>query len=234
MESRVVCLAGGHELIRADTQSVDLDRALVADAREQLMARDRQSTPGFRWGYLLGVEDADAAAGPAVAALKAALYEQVVAPVAHCRAVRFDFSFFKAATGQPPVAEEGVHYSGLHLDTHPDIAADEGVELLRVLVNLGSSPRCIRFLPIDRFELAGRGVRVRRADYQVVAEPPDLPSETVEIPAFDRGSISYLTFWASVVPHVGVDTPAGYFLGSFEALAPFEPVRAEAHREDVT
>jgi len=31
--------------------------------------------------------------------------------------------------------------------------------------------------------------------------------------------LSYLTFRASLVPHVGVETPAGSFLASFEAVA---------------
>lgn len=221
VESRSVCVFDGRELIRLDSQAVELAADLVTDAREQLLSRTvKQEQPGFRWGYLLGVEDAAGdSVPPAVGELGLSVRDQIVEPVGHCRQVDFGFSFFKAAEGSPPDASEGVHYRGYHLDTHT--GTEPGLELLRVLVNLHEAPRAIRFAPIDRRALAKRGYGVAKDDYRVRALPPGVPDMTVEIPGFDGDVASYLTFWASAVPHVGADTDAGYFLASYEALARF-------------
>ena len=93
-------------------------------------------------------------------------------------------------------------------------------ELARLLINLAPTPRAFRYAAIDRFELARRGVSVPRSDYQVVELPADVPVEIVEIPPLEPNCVSALAFWASVVPHVGLDGPDGHFLASYEALAP--------------
>jgi hypothetical protein len=198
----------------------DLPRGLAAAARDELL--DRGSDPSgaaFRFGYLLGVE-LDALEGlPAVARLERALREQVVEP-------GYTLSFLKTTTAAAREASEGVHYEGFHLDTHPDIRSDEdGVELARLLINLAATPRTFRYAAMDRFELARRGLRVPRSDYQVVDLPPDVAIELIEIPPLEEGRLHALAFWASVVPHVGIDGEEGHFLASYEAVRPFSPRR---------
>ena len=202
MDSRSIFIAGGHQLIRRDSQVLELDARLLRAAREELLRR--RALGGVRWGYLLGVEGD--AAMPAARELAERLHDAVARPVGGCRGADFALSFLKAADGRPPRASEGVHYGGYHVDTHAD--ERPGAELLRVLVNLGPQPRFVRYAPI---------VVRNRARYRV-GELPGLPDRTVAIPGLDGCVVSYLTFWASMVPHVGVDTPAGYYLASFEAV----------------
>jgi hypothetical protein len=199
---------------------VQLPPGLAREAREELL--DRGGSPrddAFRFGYLLGVELDALADLPAVAALERLLREHVVER-------GYALSFLKTTTGAAPEAEEGVHFDGFHLDTHPDIRSDEdGVELARLLINLAPAPRAFRYAAVDRFELARRGLRVPRSDYQVVELPADVPIEVVEIPALEPNAVHALAFWASVVPHVGVDGSDGHFLASYEAVRPFSARR---------
>lgn len=198
----------------------------LADAREELLARVEPEPGGdHRWGYLLGVEGRPGAASPAVERVVAALEERVLLAAAAGSERRYELSFLKTLVGTPPEAAEGVHYEGFHLDTHPQITADEGVELARVLVNLAPSARALRYAVTDRFELARKGVVVPRSDYQVVRLPAEVEVRTIEIPAQRGTVVSGLRFWASVVPHVGEERGDGHFLASYEALAPYEPKR---------
>jgi hypothetical protein len=145
-----------------------------------------------------------------------------------CRSCRpwpgYGLSFFKTTSGTAPAVEEGVHFDGFHLDTHPDIRNDaDGVELARLLINLAPTPRAFRYAEIDRFGLARLGVRVPRSDYQVVDLPAAVEVRTIEIPPLEPDAVHALAFWASVVPHVGSDGPDGHFLASYEAVAPSTP-----------
>jgi hypothetical protein len=204
--------------VRAVSFEADLPYGLAAAAREELL--DRGGDPpgaAFRFGYLLGVELDGLDGLPAVAELERALRDQVVEP-------GYALSFLKTTAGAAPEASEGVHYDGFHLDTHPEIRSDDdGVELARLLINLAPTPRSFRYAGVDRFELARRGVKVPRSDYQVVDLPPDVPIELIEIPPLETGRVHALAFWASVVPHVGVDGDDGHFLASYEAVRPFSP-----------
>jgi hypothetical protein len=209
--------------VRAVRFPVALPPALAARAREELLDRGRSEPgAGFGFGYLLGVE-LDALPGlPALAELERVLRERIVE-------AGFSLSFFKTTSGRPPPAEEGVHFEGFHLDTHPEIRSDAGgVELARLLVNLAPTPRAFRYAEVDRFELAERGMRVPRSDYQVVELPPEVPIRVIEIPALEAEAVHALAFWASVVPHVGLDGPDGHFLASYEAVRPFSPRRGPA------
>jgi hypothetical protein len=220
IESIPLLVRGDRELIRLDRQTVRVEHGLAETAWHELLSEGEDDPSGdFRTGYLLGVESPRRGQRhPAASQLKAELYDQVVAPIAQRHRANFEFSFFKAAEGQPPSAAEGVHYGGYHVDTH---AGDHsGLELLRVLLNVHSHLRRFRFAAVDRFELARRGAGIGRGVYQVPQLPGFVEDRELAIPAFDGQTISYITFWASVVPHVGVETAAGYFLASYEAAVP--------------
>jgi hypothetical protein len=184
---------------------------------------DADPITGFRWGYLLGVEDGVADRMPAASALVNRLGEEVVRGEASASGRDYALSFLKAAEGAPPMDGEGVHYEGFHLDTHPQVDGG-GPELARLLINLADVPRRFRYATIDRFELDRRGHGVPRCDYQVVELPPGVKTELIEIPRRRGDQVHALRFWASVIPHVGVDDEQGYFLASYEAVAPVSPI----------
>jgi hypothetical protein len=192
-------------------------------ARAELLDR---TTPdrglAFRWGYQLGVERLDPRETPAVARVAAALDRTVVTTMLAETGHRYALSFLKTAVGPPPEVSEGVHYPGFHLDTHPAITADTGIELARVLLNLAPTARSLRFAEIDRFELARRGVPTPRSDYQVVRLPEGVATRTIAIPPYAAGVATGLRFWASAIPHVGVDSAEGHFLASYEAVREYE------------
>jgi hypothetical protein len=113
---------------------------------------------------------------------------------------------------------QGVHYEGLHIDTHPDLGAE--TDLLRVLVNLGESPRRFRFGDATRIELARSGLYEDRASFRADHVEAHVPMRELCIPGREGSRISFLVFYASVLPHVGVTEAPGYFLFSFEAVVP--------------
>ena len=214
-DSSTVLARHGRELIRLDRQEIQLSPEIVDRARTELLARDQSEGPGFRFGFLLGVEDQRSA--PFARSVVADLQRELVDPVGACRATKFSLSFVKAVDGVAPEMAEGPLSTGFHLDTHPQVTTDDGPELLRILVNLDRRPRTLRFVCADRFELGASGFELPRSSYRVVGAPPSFGQSTVDIPPFDGAAISYLTFWASLVPHVGVERPGGHFLASFEA-----------------
>jgi hypothetical protein len=214
-DSQTVLARHGRELIRLDTQRLRLSPSLLDRARREILARDAGERTGFQFGFLLGVEQGRNA--PAARSLAHHLQRELVDPVGACHGATFSLSFLKSVHGLAPETQEGPLFAGFHLDTHPDITDDEGPELLRVLVNLARRPRALRFVCADRFELAAAGLDLPRSSFQVVEPPAEFDHSIVEIPPFDGDAISYLTFWASLVPHVGVERPDGHFLVSFEA-----------------
>jgi hypothetical protein len=208
--------------VRVERFALEGSEDLVARAREELLARG-SAGPGssFEWGYLLGVEEDERAELPAAAQLDRLLRESVVAAVERESGRRYGLSFLKAARGVPPAASEGVHYAGFHLDTHPEIRDETGVELARVLINLAGTPRRLRYADTDRFALSALGLPIHRGDHQVVDLPEKIEVRTIEIPPAGEGALHGLRFWASVVPHVGADDEHGHFLASYEAVAPY-------------
>jgi hypothetical protein len=193
---------------------VNLPPGILEAARAELLDRgtpDRDAP--FRWGYLLGVDGLDVrSALPLASRLDELLREQAVDP-------EYSLSFLKTSIGAAPEVSEGVHYDGFHLDTHPEIVDDGGPELARVLINLAPERRTLRIAKTDRFELAARGLPIHRGDYQVVDLPGDIETTTIDIPPSQSDTVHALQFFASVIPHVGVDKRSGHFLASYEAVA---------------
>jgi hypothetical protein len=213
-------VASAQDLVHLARFTLRVDENLLSASRDELLSRTAADEgQGFREGYLLGVEEGPDM--PTTQELDRWLQAELISQAATARASDYRLSFFKTSTGVPPEASEGVHFAGFHLDTHPELTSDRGFELSRILINLAGSPRLVRFASVTRYQLAERGIRVHRGDYQVVELPDDIETRLIEIPAPERGAIYALHFWASVVPHVGVDQPDGYFLASYEAPAPY-------------
>lgn len=193
----------------------------VDAALGELFQRNATAGSDFHSGYLLGVENP--APFPNTRELLSAIKNAVIASEARRWAAEFHFSFLKAHQGTPPEASEGVYYEGLHLDSHP--ALSDGIELLRVLVNLSRAPRHFRFADTDCFELARLGVPVGKRDFVQLNLPASLRTFDVEIPGRTNDRLCALRFWASVVPHVGINLPHGSCLASFEAPIDYRAVR---------
>jgi hypothetical protein len=196
-----------------------IGETLLAAARGEVLGRrDEHRARGVAWGYLLGLErEATAAAFPAAWELCDRL-AAVAARVAPHAGNGFRFSFCKGYAG-PVIAEAaGVHHEGLHIDTHPEVAA--GTDLLRVLLNVDTSARRFRYGDATRVELARAGLHADRARFEADHVAAHVPLHDVCIPGRRGTRLSGLLFWASVLPHVGITEAPGYFLYSFEAVAP--------------
>lgn len=213
----------GAPLLGLGRVELPLDEHLVCAALDEVIARRTEHVAdGVRWGYLLGVERAAIAARFAAAwRLSDVILASIAAPLGRARRVTFGFSFCKAYRGAVLPDGSGVHGEGLHIDTHPELA--ERTDLLRVLVNLGTSPRRFRFGDATRLELAARGLHDDRSSFAAAHVAPHVDLHDVDIPARDGRTVSFLLFWASIVPHVGVTESPGYFLYSFEGVG-FSPL----------
>jgi hypothetical protein len=217
VESRVVYRRANLPLLILRTARLSLAEATLSAAAAELFDRPTAiRTTGFSATYLLGIEE-DRARFPASTALVGRLRESIVRPLEAELGVAFGLSFLKLACGRPPSAPHGVYYEGPHLDSHPGIAP--GTELLRVLINLGSYRRRFQYFQTDVYALQAAGVPVGRTDFAPLALPDDIARATLDIPGRTADRVDLLQFWASVVPHVGINESAGSFLASFEALA---------------
>jgi hypothetical protein len=128
------------------------------------------------------------------------------------------FSFLKASTlAAPP--DDALHTTAFHVDTHPGQAA--GLELHRVLLNLGDRPRRVRIGRTVRPALERAGL-VDPGDFRVRGLPQDTPVDVLELAPYDGERVAGLSFWPSVVPHVGVED-GPYLLVSYELAASAAP-----------
>jgi hypothetical protein len=209
----------GHvPLIVLERHAVELDPALVARAREELLAGRPRSATGFRSGFLLGVQ-ADARSHPHCQALADALRRRLLPG-----AEDFGLSFYKLAEGRPPEADDGVFSEAPHLDTHPELHGSR--ELLRLLVNLSRWPRRFVFAATDRWQLEREGIGVPRREFEPLDLPRATETRTVTLPGRSDGAVSALRFYASAVPHAGLNAPPEHFLVSFEAVRELRPPAA--------
>jgi hypothetical protein len=197
-----------------------VDDGLVGSAKGEVAGRRvEHAALGVAWGYLLGMErEATETSFPAAWRLCDSIYRDVVRVIGDIEGADFHFSFCKAYSGPVIKEAEGVHYEGLHIDTHPDL--DEATDLLRVLVNLGEHERRFRFGDATRLELARSGLYHDRASFRADHVEGHVPMRDVCIPGRAGSRVSFLVFLASVLPHVGITEAPGYFLFSFEAVVP--------------
>jgi hypothetical protein len=213
-----VMTRGDSVLVGSGMMNSGLGDALVCAAKaEVLCRRDDLKKHGVKWGYLLGVERAATQEQyPSAWRLCAVLENEIVTALGASRHVNFAFSFCKAYSG--PVIKEaaGVHHEGLHIDTHP--ALTETTDLLRVLINVDASARCFRFGDVTRLELASSGLYSDRTRFEAEHLEGHVQLRECVLRGRRGGEVSFLLFWASVVPHVGINEALGYFLYSFEAV----------------
>jgi hypothetical protein len=202
-------------LIALERHRVALEPAVVGRARRELLAA---SDPGseFRLGFLLGLQ-AEGGTHPACLHLSRALREQTLGRLEEEADLSFSLSFLKLAVGMAPAAEEGPMYEGPHLDSHPGL--EGSVELLRLLVNLSAHPRRFLYAATDRWRLAEEGVPHGRREFEALSLPATVETRTIAIPGRTATTVHALKFFASAVPHVGLNDPPEHFLASFEALA---------------
>lgn len=215
----VVYARKGTPLLVAFAHRLPVGVGLVASTERELFRRPEAThKDGFSSSYLLGIEERGKF--PQSKRLLKSLAETIVAGNESNYHYSFDFSFLKLARGKPPAADEGVYYEGFHLDSHPRMK--EGHELLRLLFNFSTHTREFQYCETDWRELVTRGVHVGRSEYSRLRVPDSVPKRTVLLPSRTETTIHGLRFWASVLPHVGVNRECGYFLASFEAIAKFE------------
>lgn len=86
---------------------------------------------------------------------------------------------------------------------------------------MSRSPRYFRYRETDSRELCKQGIAIGRSEFRSLALPDRIKESTTTIPGRSPESICGLCFWASMVPHVGVNTIDGYFLISYEGVVPF-------------
>ena len=198
-----------------------IDDGLIDGARDELLGRSRRHDNGFRSGHLLGVEDA--APFPVCGKLVSELRHRLIGAEEERWKAPFELSFLKAHIGEPPVSPEGPYFEGPHIDSHPGLGED--TELLRVLINLAAVPRRFLYLKSDRLALERSGVSASKWDFAPLGEVPSARRAEVEIPPRRPREVHMLRFWASMVPHVGLNGLEGQFLASFEAVVPFGRTR---------
>src|SRR5262245_57723732 len=161
-----IMLRGETPLVTLYRVDCSIDGNLIATANEELLRRRREFAPlGVEWGYLLGCERATTEGDfPLAWQMWDALYRSIAERFADAFRTHFRHSFCKAYRGPVVSAAEGVHYEGLHIDTHPELT--DSTDLLRILINVAPTARCFRFGDATRVELARAGLYTDRFSFQ--------------------------------------------------------------------
>jgi hypothetical protein len=214
-----VMARAGVPLLQLGRAECDLGDTLVTEARAEVTGRRREHAQrGVTWGYLLGLERPETERHfPAAWTICDRLERGIASAIGEGIGAAFSFSFCKAYSGPVITEAGGVHYEGLHVDTHPGLT--DTTDLLRVLINVGDSDRCFRFGDATRVELARAGLYGNRGSFEADHAARHVTLREVRIPARRGSLVSFLVFWASAIPHVGITEAPGYFLYSFEAIA---------------
>jgi hypothetical protein len=194
------------------------DRLFDATEQELLSRTSCIRNQSFVGSYLLGLEFCEDSF-PCCAVLLQYVRSALVQPLESLLKVKLAFSFIKYAAGMPPPSAEGVFYEGEHLDSHPGLQND--LELFRVLFNVARTTRLFRYRETDSRELLRQGISTGRSDFRSLSLPSSIKERVAIIPGRNRERICGLCFWASMIPHVGVNTNDGYFLISYEGVMPF-------------
>ena len=78
-------------------------------------------------------------------------------------------------------------------------------------------------MPLTRMDLAKRGVEISRTMYMPIDPPEDMREvREVKIPPLEPDALWKLTFWGSLIPHVGYTDEGGQLLVCAGAYRTFE------------
>jgi hypothetical protein len=212
-ESIVILSRGDVRLLCLERHAFSLDEALLDRARAELLPDREVTEGGFQFGYLLGVQK-DRRTHPACLDLVDVVRQRMLDKDEQSA---FELSFLKLAVGVPPTEQEGPLFEGPHLDTHPGLT--DSSELLRLLVNFSRSPRRFAYSECDRWWLSEQDISYGRTDFLPLHLPKQCAMRSVAIPGRTDSAVHALRFYASAVPHVGINEPPEQFLGSLERLA---------------
>ena len=129
-------------------------------------------------------------------------------------------AFIRVSTGKQESGIGGLHTDS-HIDGRPivDPTRKENEEVLRVLLNGGTMPRKLGYCEFTPNELAQKGAILTEMGYTKVELPSSISMKTIEIPPREENAIWALTFWASLIPHTGIDDERGHFLIAYGKYA---------------
>jgi hypothetical protein len=198
---------------------VDVSTLNLDGARRELESLIRTSSDGIsrQWGYFPDL-DPDPAHYRQSRQLGHEL-AQLIPTFIDAPPLRL--AFVRLALGRPRS-----EFGGLHVDVHAGIRHDwpddvpRESQILRLLINVGQSPRRVEYCPLTIEMLRQRhGMEISGHRYEVLQLPAGVPLCHVDIPAAGA-AIWCLRFVSSIVPHAGRTDDQGHFLASFGGYLP--------------
>lgn len=198
----------------------NLKESLFLESRLELVDYENRYSPNSTgWGYFPGILGNEPEKYPKTLLLAKEL-EALVMDKILPQAQLFQLSFVKQSKGEIKNC-----YGGLHLD--PDASLQEGEEIERILINLNTYPRKLKFAALDRHQLRNQGVFYSRHQYSPLQFKEDIKISTLEIPGRTATQIYLLKFLASLIPHVGLTEQEGHFVASFERKIKIDPAHGQ-------
>ena len=116
-------------------------------------------------------------------------------------------------------------FGGLHVDVdtgvahHRDHSVDVGLDVLRLILNLGEYPRIVEYVPLSKDSLRRLGYIIPEEDYKTLPFPEGTIRYRIGIPVREANTIYGLKFWSSQVPHAGITDERGHFIAAFGCYA---------------
>ncbi len=187
-----------------------LDSLLKKAYTELYKFEQEKSDQKCIWGFFPGFEEGERDLYPQCFKLKKLLDKNFTRITG--QADRMELSFIKIASKKPPV-----EFGGLHLDTDVSSTEDSSHQghILRLILNLGTYPRDLKYTKYTATQLKAMGVEIARGEYRPINLPANIPTSVVKIPPRNRDTLSGLLFWASEIPHVGLTNEHGYFIAGY-------------------
>lgn len=215
--SRVVFVEKGAPLMTLEEYHLNIDKEAEEACVELERLIERHADESCTWAYLPQYRDI-----PEHYAACRQLEQKLQEEMRKYKVERSMRLVFIRRTTSKPISQFG----GLHVDVdigvkhQRDPAIADNTDILRLILNLGDSPRIVEYAPKTKQELRNLGYKIPDGVYkQLDSELKDTPRKRIEIPA-RQGSIVYgLKFWASLVPHAGITDERGHFVAAFGKYA---------------